>query len=454
MPKLKFMIVDDEPEIADLNIFFLMDDFDAEFKTFKNGKEAISYLKELQQKGEAPDICISDMNMPNGNGLLLYQFIRENFPLLPFILTTSDDWQTHQNNFQGPLIGYVQKPNESNAFTVEIKKLLEKKVTPDKPKDSYIGISLDMLKSISRINCLVFLKISDTNYVKVILPETKFDDKLFKKYQDKQVNLLYVNRKDYCNLIHDFVERINSKILMTDFTPEPWEQLQIAENVIEVLNEAVKSFGWSKEAENLAKHNIAIVLSYINSKNSLIELFGEIRKSKSNYLIMHSLLISFIANALLHESNGKEEDSYYLTLASFFHDISLDSQLCKNERNLEAAIKLNMSSNIEEQLLISSHPLVSYEVVDKLNYFPAIVKEIIVQHQEKPDGTGYPKNLTSEAISSLSAVFIIAEELAILFLAQNNHKDLSKIWSKFSTLYSHARFKEYFDIVSHWLNKE
>lgn len=451
--KPRVLIVDDEDELRELIIFFLMDFLDADFTEKANGKDAVEYLNRAIATGEPPDLCISDMNMPHGNGEFLYKFIRTHLPNLPFILSTSDDIRDFPQ-FRSEYSDYIQKPYDEEAMKQTVTKLLPPNLTIAEQPQEYLGITLEMLKSLTQIDCILYLKLSETNFIKVILPGTKFDDNTFADYKAKKVSHLFVKKTEYLKLIEAFSERVNTNLLLTNFNTTTFEQLEFAEKSLDVLNETAKTFGWSKEIEDFAKTHIAVVVQFIKSQKQLSSFLSELRNTKSNFLVSHSLLISFITTALLKNTGAKDDDIFYLILAAFFHDISLDANLCKNEPNLLASAKLNRCSNKEEKLILLSHPKVSVEITNRLSFFPVTAKKIIVQHHERPDGSGYPNELCSTDLSPLSAVFIIAEELAFKILSQNQFSELKNEWQSIASKYDVDPFKTYFEIVKNWIDRD
>jgi CheY-like chemotaxis protein len=69
---MKFLIADDEPEIAEVIDFFLKENFPDNIETFlvDNALDAKAILREHQV-----DFCISDHNMPEGNGNTILEYI-------------------------------------------------------------------------------------------------------------------------------------------------------------------------------------------------------------------------------------------------------------------------------------------------------------------------------------------------------------------------------------------
>lgn len=88
--------------LKELNVLYVEDDSEVRRtlkttmeKLFKNlyvtcdGQEALNLFKDLQEQGIRVNAIVSDINMPNMNGLTLLEHVREENPLMPFIFTTA-----------------------------------------------------------------------------------------------------------------------------------------------------------------------------------------------------------------------------------------------------------------------------------------------------------------------------------------------------------------------------
>ena len=79
---MKVLIVDDE-EICVKALSHCLRLFGFELSTARDGLEALRRIDE-----EKPEVVITDMNMPNMNGLELLKTIEKRFDDIPVILTT------------------------------------------------------------------------------------------------------------------------------------------------------------------------------------------------------------------------------------------------------------------------------------------------------------------------------------------------------------------------------
>lgn len=115
----------------------------------------------------------------------------------------------------------------------------------------------------------------------------------------------------------------------------------------------------------------------------------------------HSLNVALISNAIGQWMGYKEQDLEVLTLAGLLHDIG---KLMVPEDILKKPEKLTD----EEFQLIKLHPIMGYDLVKNEDIDPRI-KEVILKHHERCDGTGYPSMLTGESINDFAKIVAIAD---------------------------------------------
>jgi len=80
---MKALIIDDEKDIREL-ISLSFDTMDIQCDTAKDVSEALNYLNNNQYH-----FCITDLNLPDGNGIDIVQFVQHNHPNLPIAVITA-----------------------------------------------------------------------------------------------------------------------------------------------------------------------------------------------------------------------------------------------------------------------------------------------------------------------------------------------------------------------------
>jgi two-component system nitrogen regulation response regulator GlnG len=75
-------------------------------KSFSNPNDVLNALEK-----ESPQVLISDIRMPRGNGLDLLQHVKASHPNLPVIIMTAySDLDSAVSSFQGGAFEYLTKP--------------------------------------------------------------------------------------------------------------------------------------------------------------------------------------------------------------------------------------------------------------------------------------------------------------------------------------------------------
>ncbi|CAM3688300.1 nitrogen regulation protein NR(I) [Polynucleobacter antarcticus] len=90
-------------------------------KSFSNPNDVLDALEK-----EVPQVLISDIRMPRGNGLDLLQNVKETHPLLPIIIMTAySDLDSAVSALQGGAFEYLTKPFDINKAIELIRRAIE-----------------------------------------------------------------------------------------------------------------------------------------------------------------------------------------------------------------------------------------------------------------------------------------------------------------------------------------
>jgi len=124
--------------------------------------------------------------------------------------------------------------------------------------------------------------------------------------------------------------------------------------------------------------------------NQTVESFGTIIGINDPYTVNHQVRVSQLVIAIGKQLNLDPHMIEGIKLAAMMHDVGVihfPSQI------------INKTSALTEKqyALIKTHPMRGYEIVCKID-FPQPVAQIILQHHEKLDGSGYPAGLKGDEI--------------------------------------------------------
>jgi len=108
------------------------------------------------------------------------------------------------------------------------------------------------------------------------------------------------------------------------------------------------------------------------------------------YSIGHQQRVSKLATAIAQEMELPQDKIEGTKIASLVHDIG--------KVDLPTEIISKPSKLVEVEFnLIKNYPNVGYDILKKVD-FPWPIAEIVLQHQEKIDGSGYPRGLKGDEI--------------------------------------------------------
>jgi putative nucleotidyltransferase with HDIG domain len=122
----------------------------------------------------------------------------------------------------------------------------------------------------------------------------------------------------------------------------------------------------------------------------VIQAISSIVAVKDPYTSFHQLRVSFLCAEIAREMNLSEVQIQGIRMAAMVHDVG---KIIVPSEILSKPGKLNEI----ECKLVRSHCAVGYEIVKGIE-FPWPVAQIVLQHHERLNGTGYPSGLKQQDI--------------------------------------------------------
>lgn len=105
MSKKQVLIIDDEPDICELIEITLMR-MGFQTQSAYTIADAYSLLKK-----ETFDLCLTDMRLPDGNGIELVQYVQANYPTLPIaVITAHGNMESAVKALKAGAFDFVSKP--------------------------------------------------------------------------------------------------------------------------------------------------------------------------------------------------------------------------------------------------------------------------------------------------------------------------------------------------------
>jgi len=164
------------------------------------------------------------------------------------------------------------------------------------------------------------------------------------------------------------------------------------------IPEAIRGKQMEKKAEikteNLMRRNQpqeGLLAGVIYLLNQTIAMYNQ-------SLAQHQQQVAKIARSLARQMRVPEQPVYW---AGLVHDIGMLSVPTE-------IINKPGSLTDEEKLLVKQHPEASYKILKQID-FPWPIAEIVLQHHERLDGSGYPRHLKGEQILLEAKILAVAD---------------------------------------------
>lgn len=367
-------------------------------------------VEQIKLSGQTPSLIIVEDSSDIGS---LVKYLAKNKMATPCILI-SDDPEHRPENFISGHIRHSVSPNQiPEALYKSISTLLSEN-TPEMDEE-YCPIPTMMLDRVSPIQGDVFIRLREGKYIRLFATNDFCTKSDIEKYAiRKGVSHLYLHKKDISKFMHainrhlaQLMELIQQKKLSAAETET------VAVEAIDSIQAYVQRFGFTDEARAVAEKAVQVTESTLTENAKLSNIFKRFMFHQNRYGAVHSLVISHVATAISAELQWTAPGTLYkIVLAAIFHDITLPTDKLANVGSLTELEKRSIEFSEKECELFRHHPSHSAQVVEKFQaHIPPDVAQIIMQHHEIPDGSGFPRGLSGSAITPLSAVFIVAHEI-------------------------------------------
>jgi putative nucleotidyltransferase with HDIG domain len=162
--------------------------------------------------------------------------------------------------------------------------------------------------------------------------------------------------------------------------------------------------GIFKDVTDLKRSEIELKKSYEKlqmAMSSTISVISLIAESRDPYTAGHQRKVADLASAIAREMGLPEERIKTINIAGLIHDvgkINIPGEILSKPGKLNAG----------EFALIKNHPETGYNILNKVD-FPSPISQIVYQHHEKMDGSGYPLMITGDQITLEARIITVAD---------------------------------------------
>lgn len=432
---MKILLVDDEADLRELAASVLESRFGATVLTAESVDEGISLVKAN------PDILcvVSDFLMPGKNGEDLYRYLHQAERKIPFILCTGSLEKTITPAPDYPVLGYVTKPDMFTPLVKLIDKLVKDKGLPQQATETYYRVNAGAFMKIGSLEADVFIKLSDDKYVRIFKNGDRIEQVDIQKYADRKIKYLYVRAEDGDRVLSRILENLPKLTQEAEASPEIG--LQLATHSLNIIKDFSTQVGFTPETKALAKAAVTMTIRAIEQNAHLKKLANIFDISPDNYVPAHSTATLYVACGIAQAMDTADEPTYFqLSMAAFLHDLPLEnSQLAQIQSMADLSLVREQYTDAEVQGYLD-HPDQAAKFASELKDVPPSVAEILRQHHELPDGSGFPGGLKADKIHPLTAIFRIAHLIVDDYSANPGERNIQAFLKRLPDSYRQGRY--------------
>ncbi|OUR99984.1 hypothetical protein A9Q84_02830 [Halobacteriovorax marinus] len=433
-----FLLIDDNFDHIELLMTSIESRFDNEILIAGTISEALFVLENRKDIG----VIIADYNMREGTGGDVYKRYRELGYNIPFVLLTAESIED-LSEFDGfidsntSLHRYLQKPYKMNDLVEMLEDLMGDGANQDDSK--YKKVRIQSYLTIHKTNFPLFVKINEDKIIQLSQLGDEDSDFQLKKLQDKGLLHIYLTNEDYKSFINESYSSMTDLLISEKTTVS--DKIDAQFDSVDSFHDGLVLLGMPEASLSLAQKSIDTTITNLRKTKGLTPVLTKIL-SRKGYVQQISLLTNYISVAIAKETEYADTKLYEkLSLAAIFMDMSLqEEEPCKVLDIKEQKYK---DFDFGTRGKISAHSEKSCEILESYLEISQDVRNIILEHHERPDGSGFPRGITTSSIKFPSAIFILAHEFSHhLILSSINRVPLKEVLLRLYLDYDTGNFKK------------
>lgn len=307
----------------------------------------------------------------------------------------------------------INKPFTDETSLVGILTASALPATPDTGifEDDYCGLFIEDFLYLKFCPFDIFCRLSENKSIKILNGYDSLNKEFLTRLKDKGVTRLFLKRVDYKRFIainaYSDTKGIDGK-----------DRLRWIAKTTQTLLDDVYHEEVNLDTFFAAKQIVESTLDIVADNNMMFELLKSLNELSSD-VYKQSLGMS-IYSVLIASKMGMNDPKikFRLSIGGLFADMGL--------RQLPPEIleKSRILYNFKEQNEYIRHSGYSVDVLKGIEGLPEEILQIISQHHENLDGSGFPHRYTKNQIHPLAKILRVADEFCFLTLKTKHNQNV------------------------------
>lgn len=398
MNKKILLVEDDKTTIFLLNKF--IKDLGFEFTTtVSTGEDAVREIIKT-----SPDLVLMDIVLEGAiDGIEAARQINEIHNIPVIYLTSSSDSGTLKRALTTNPSGYIVKPVDKKELKSAIELAILRHDMEDKLKES----ELRFFTILNSIGDAVFVmdeadQITYVNPIAEKITELTIDRLIGKRFTEV-LNIKYnglhadvrISQEGNNDIHYNYFITQSGKHVPIDFSVSHISDINGARSGSVII---------LRDDTERVRSEMKIKESYLQIKKAIggiVQAMAQTLETRDPYTAGHQRRVADIARCIANEMNLPEKQVEGIFMAGIIHDLG---KICIPTEILSKPGKL---SSIEFDL-IKTHPQIGYDILKNID-FPWPLAEMVYQHHEWYNGSGYPRGLEGDSILLGARIICVAD---------------------------------------------
>ncbi len=397
----KILLVEDDRITSRLLQKYIIDIGYTLTSALSSGEEA---LREIDLN--EPDLVLMDINLEGKlDGIESAKNIMKKHSLPVVYITSSSDYSTLERAKEGNAYGYIIKPFDKKDLRATMEMALVRHEMEKKIRDNENRMTT-ILNSIADSVVVV----NESGIIDYVNPSTETllesgRDTMLGKSINEAIKIgsdPHEKSEMYFPMSMNYIEFNNyittaAKSIPVDFTSTPLRQENgRTSGAVIVIRDITQQVEYDRKIQESMDKLRRVLYGIVEAISKTVE-------TRDPYTAGHQKRVADIAKEIAREMNLGRDIIESVDIAGQIHDLG------KIAIPAEILNKPGRINHIEFEL-IKMHSQMGSDILKNID-FPWPISDIVLQHHEKFDGTGYPNGISGEDILIQARILTVADVL-------------------------------------------
>jgi PAS domain S-box-containing protein/putative nucleotidyltransferase with HDIG domain len=178
-------------------------------------------------------------------------------------------------------------------------------------------------------------------------------------------------------------------------------EIALLEEMANDLAYGVRMLRLQEERDRVLEQNKQHLTQMLDNLEDTVKAIAKIVEMRDPYTAGHQLRVAALAAAIARQMGLPDAQVHAIHLAGVLHDMG------KIQIPAEILSKPGKLNNVEYSL-IKFHPQAGYDILQGIK-FPWPIAQMVLQHHERLDGSGYPQELKGDAILLEARILAVSD---------------------------------------------